>query len=126
LTSAASSPRTTPKPKPKATPKPTPKSTPKSTTYSLSASGASELSCGAAVESSSGASVTFSFVDRSSSDVGVAEIDASGNAEAYGTITPGGTLTVGTNVGAYWMVENSGGGCLGKFGVNGGGEVIVS
>lgn len=111
--------------KPKPTPEPTHTAP---TTYSVSVSGGSEDSCGdeGSVRSSSGASVEFSFVDNTSADVQIASIDASGAVEPYATLTPGGTLGVGTNVGAYWVVENSGGGCVAVVGVNSAGQAVIT
>lgn len=68
----------------------------------------------------------FSFVDNTSADVQIASIDASGAVEPYATLTPGGTLGVGTNVGAYWVVENSGGGCVAVVGVNSAGQAVIT
>lgn len=41
-------------------------------------------------------------------------------------MVPGAVLTVGTAVGDYRVVENSGGGCLAAFGIQGGGRVVVT
>jgi hypothetical protein len=70
--------------------------------------------------------VQFSFVDNSSADVQIASIDTSGAVEPYATLVPGATYAVTTNVGAYWVVENSGGGCLAVVGINGGGEAVIT
>jgi eukaryotic-like serine/threonine-protein kinase len=113
--------------KPKPTPKPTHTQT-QPTTYSVRVSGGSEDSCGdeGSVHPSSGASVQFSFVDNSSANVQIASIDTTGAVEWYATLIPGASAAVGTNVGAYWVVENSGGGCLAVVGVNGGGEAVIT
>ena len=42
------------------------------------------------------------------------------------TMVPGAVLTVGTAVGDYWVVENSGGGCLAVFDIQGSGRVVVT
>jgi hypothetical protein len=78
------------------------------------------------VRSSDGASVQFGFVDNASVDVQIASIDATGAVSSYATLIPGATLEVATHVGDYWVVENSGGGCLAVVGVNGGGQATVS
>ena len=128
---SGSTPKSSSKPTPKPSSKPTPKPSPKPTqpaTLSVSVSGGSEDSCGeiGAVRSASGASVAFSFVDHSSANVQIAEINAGGAVIPEATIAPGGVYTAGTNVGAYWVVENSGGGCLAVVGVDGGGEAVVT
>ena len=134
-TTAPSTSGSTPKPSVKPTPKPSAKPTPKSspkptqpTTYSVSVSGGSEDSCGdvGAVHSSAGASVEFSFVDHSSANVQIAMINAAGAVLPEATIASGGVYTAGTNVGDYWVVETSGGGCLAVVGVDGSGEAVVS
>jgi hypothetical protein len=94
---------------------------------SASGSGASELSCGeiGAVKSASGAGVSYSFVNDSSVDVPVEMISSSGGLEPAATIEPGGVFGTTAAVGSYWVVENSSGGCLGVFEVEGGGQVTV-
>jgi hypothetical protein len=53
-------------------------------------------------------------------------IDTSGGVIGEATVAAGGVYTAGTFVGAYWEVENSGGGCLAVVGINGSGEAVVS
>jgi serine/threonine protein kinase len=119
---SAPTPRHTP------TPKPTPKHTPTPTTLSASGSGASQQSCGdiGSVKSSDGAAVSYTFVNRSSVDVQVAAIDSSGAVEGQATIEPGGEFGTSASVGSYWVVENSGGGCVAVFEIEGGGQVTVT
>jgi len=70
--------------------------------------------------------VSFTFADQSSANIGIAYIDSSGAVVAVATVGPGGVYTAGTYVGAYWVVENSGGGCLAVVGVNGSGQATVT
>jgi predicted Ser/Thr protein kinase len=123
-TTAPSTVKSTPKP----TPKPSPKPTPRPTALSVSVSGGSEESCGVvgSVHSSAGASVEYGFSDNSSADIAVAVIDASGNVQQEVTLGPGGNYTAGTSVGTYWVVENSGGGCLAVVDVGGSGRATVT
>jgi eukaryotic-like serine/threonine-protein kinase len=117
----------TPKPTPKPSPKPTPKPTPPAA-LSVSASGGSVLSCGeeGSVHPSQGASVEFSFADQSSAGVQIAEIENGGGVAGVATLAPGGIYTAGTSVRSYWVVENSGGGCLAVVGVDGSGQATVT
>lgn len=78
------------------------------------------------VDSSTGASVEFSFVDNGSADLEVDEISTGGSLEPVATLAPGVSYQAGTNVGAYWVIENSGGGCLAVFDINGAGSVTAS
>jgi len=114
-------------PRPTHTTKPAPTHAP-SATYGFSVSGASELSCGdeGSVHPSAGASVQFGFVDNSSANVQIDQISSSGAVAYYATLAPGVSYDVGTTVGAYWVVANSGGGCLAVFGINGSGHVTVT
>jgi hypothetical protein len=123
-TSAPSTVKSTPKP----TPKPSPKPTPRSTVLSVSVSGGSEDSCAdvGSVHSSAGASVQYSFSDQSSANIAIAMIDASGTEIQEVTMGPGGNYTAGTAVGVYWVVENSGGGCLAVIDVGGSGQATVT
>ena len=116
------------KPTPKPTPKPSPKPTPRPTALSVSVSGGSEDSCAdvGVVHSSAGASVSFTFHDESSADIAIAVIDASGNEVQEVTLGPGGVYTAGTSVGTYWVVENSGNGCLAVVDVGGSGQATVT
>ncbi|MGH3256035.1 MAG: protein kinase domain-containing protein [Streptosporangiaceae bacterium] len=120
---ATSSPAPRPKP---TTPKPT--HAPPPATYSFSASGASEVSCGdvGSVQSSDGASVQFGFNNNSKGTVVVEGISTSGALVYDATLSPGGQYAIGTNVGAYLVVDKSGGGCLAVFHVNGSGQVTIS
>jgi hypothetical protein len=122
-----SSSRSTPKASVKPTPKPTPKRTPPAA-LSVSVSGGSELSCGSvgSLRSSSGASVQFGFVDHSSSDIQIAYVDSSGALVNEATLVAGSSGGYTTAVGDYWVIENSGGGCLAVIGINGGGQAVVS
>jgi eukaryotic-like serine/threonine-protein kinase len=96
--------------------------------YTFSVSGATKDSCSdvGSVDSSAGASVQFSFADNGSTDLQIDEISASGSLEPTATLAPGVSYQAGTNIGAYWVVENSGGGCLAVFDINGAGQVTVS
>jgi hypothetical protein len=58
--------------------------------------------------------------------VQIAEIDTSGGEEVYATMGPGLVYTPPTYTGVYWVVENSGGGCLAVFEIDGGGQVTVN
>jgi eukaryotic-like serine/threonine-protein kinase len=113
----------TPKPAPKPSPKPT-----QPAALSVSVSGGSELSCGdeGSVHPTQGASVEFSFSDQSSAGVQIAVIEDGGGVAGVASLAPGGIYTAGTWVGAYWVVENSGGGCLAVVGVNGSGQATVT
>jgi eukaryotic-like serine/threonine-protein kinase len=123
-TTAPSTVKSTPKP----TPKPSPKPTPRSTALSVSVSGGSEDSCAdvGALHSSAGASVEYSFSDQSSANIAIAVIDASGAETQEVTMSPGGNYTAGTSVGTYWVVENSGGGCLAVVDVGGSGQATIT
>jgi len=57
------------------------------------------FSSGASVRSYGGAAAHFSFSDRGSANVQVAEIDASGGVDPYATVTPGWDLPVGMTAG---------------------------
>ena len=123
-------PPTTPAPRPassKATPKPTPKRT-QAPAFSVSVSGASEDSCGAegAVKSVDGSAVEFTFDDNGSTNLQIAEISTSGGVVSVATLIPGASLTEATNVGAYWAIENAGGGCLVLLHVSGGGSAMIT
>ena len=126
-TTAPSTSGSTPKPTPKPTHKPTPKPT-QPATLSVSVSGGSKDSCAAVgtLHSSAGASVQYSFSDQSSSDIAVSVIDASGSVTQEVTLAPGGVYTAGTAVGTYWVVDNSGGGCLAVVDVGGSGTATVT
>ncbi len=109
-------------------PTPTPKPTHAAATYSFSVSGASEYSCAdeGSLQSSTGASVQFGFVDNSSNNLSVYEIGSNGALDFAAGLASGASYQVVTNVGAYFVVENSGGGCLAIFGIDGAGQVVVS
>lgn len=96
-------------------------------TYSFSYNGASEQSCATvgSVSSADGMPVQFAFTDDGSTGVRIATIDANGVVAPYADIDQGGTLSVSTNVGDYWVVEKSGGSCLAVFGIDGAGNVTV-
>ena len=126
-TTTAQAPTTAPAPAPSTSsskPRPTHTAAP---TYSFSVSGAGQYSCGdeSSVHSSAGASVQFGFVNDTSGNLQLDEISASGALVYAATVAPGGSYGVGTNVGVYWVVESSGGGCLAVFGINGAGQVTV-
>ncbi len=67
----------------------------------------------------------FAFTDNGSAEVRIASIDASGVLAPYADIDQGGTLTVSTNTGDYWVVEKPAGDCLAVFAIDGGGRVVV-
>jgi eukaryotic-like serine/threonine-protein kinase len=115
-----------PAPKPKPTPKPT--HAPPPATYSFSASGASEESCAGvdSLQSSTGASVDFDFVNKSSGTVLIDEVSSSGGLINDATLSPGLSYLANSYVGLYYVVENSGGGCLAVFKVTGGGQVTIT
>jgi hypothetical protein len=95
--------------------------------YSFAFSGASKQSCATvgSVSSSDGTPVQFAFTDDGSTGVRIATINASGVVAPYADIDQGGTLTVSTNVGDYWVVEKSAGSCLAVFGIDSAGNVTV-
>jgi hypothetical protein len=57
--------------------------------------------------------------------VRIASIDANGVLAPYADMGQGGTLTVDTSVGDYWVVEKPAGGCLAVFQITGSGQVAV-
>ena len=129
--SVPSSTRSTPESSPKPSPKPTKKPTPKQTqpaVLSVSASGAGRDSCGAigSLHSSAGASVEYTFVNNSSVSVAVASIDSGGNVSWQSTISPDGEFSASADVGQYWEVAQSGGGCLAVLDVDGGGQAVIT
>jgi hypothetical protein len=69
--------------------------------------------------------VQFAFTDNGSGEVRIASIDANGVVTPYADIGQGGTLTVSTSVGDYWVLEKSAGGCLAVFEIDSGGRVVV-
>ena len=95
--------------------------------YSFNYSGASEYSCAAegSVSSSDGTSVQFSFTDDGSTGVRIASVDANGTIAPYSDIDQGGTLTISTHVGDYWVLEKPAGGCLAVFAIDSAGSVVV-
>ena len=125
--SSGSTPKSSPKPSPKPTHKPTPKPT-QAAPLRVSASGAGQDSCGAvgSVRSSSGAAVQYTFVNNSSVSVQVASIDASGAVQWQATLVSGADFGTSANVGQYWEVENSGGGCLALLDIAGGGQAVIT
>ena len=56
----------------------------------------------------------------------IAYIDDSGAEVSEGTLGPGQVYTPSTYVGAYWVVETSGGSCLAVVGVDGSGQATVT
>ena len=129
--SVPSSTRSTPKSSPKPSPKPTKKPTPKPTqpaVPSVSVSGAGRDSCAAigSLRSSSGASVEYTFVNNSSVSVAVGSIDSAGNVSWQSTISPGAEFSPSAEVGQYWEVAVSGGGCLTVLDVDGGGQAVIT
>jgi serine/threonine protein kinase len=115
------------KPRPTPTPKPTHTAPP---TYYLSVSNSREYSCadeGSLHSIINGELVTFeidNYVGPAS--VQIDEISTSGSPEYYETLAVGEGAEISTNVGAYWVVESSGGGCLAVFGVTGWGLVTIT
>jgi hypothetical protein len=85
-------------------------------------------SCGAigSLRSSSGASVEHSFINNSSSSVEIAVITSSGALSGQGTIGPGAQTGTAANVGQYWVVENSSGGCLAVLDIDDGGQAVIT
>ena len=56
----------------------------------------------------------------------IAYIDDSGAEVGVGSIGPGQVYTAATSAGDYWVVENSGGGCLAVVDVGGSGTATVT
>ena len=69
--------------------------------------------------------MSYAFANNSSGDVQIAMIDTSGAVVPQATIEPGGVSGASASVGSYWVVENSGGGCLAVVEVEGGGQATV-
>jgi serine/threonine protein kinase len=113
---AATRPATAPTSRPTRTP-----------SFSFSFSGASEQSCAAegSVSSSDGTPAQFAFTDNAPAEVEIASVDANGVLTPYAVLDQGGTLTVSTHVGDYWVVEKSAGSCLAVFQIDSGGHIVV-
>jgi hypothetical protein len=67
----------------------------------------------------------FAFTDNGPAEVEIASIDANGVLTPDAVIDTGGTLTVSTNVGDYWVIEKPSGSCLAVFEIDGKGQVVV-
>ncbi len=109
-------------------PKPTPTHAPPPAGFHFSWSGASEGSCGdvSSLQSSAGKSVGYEFVNNSSGTVVINEVGSSGGLINDATLSPGLSYPGDAYVGLYYVVENSGGGCLAVFHVTGGGQVTIT
>ncbi len=110
-------------------PKPTPTHAPAPAGFHFSWSGASEGSCGdvSSLQSTVGSGVSsFDFSNNSSGTVLIDEVGASGGLINDATLSPGLSYPGDAYVGLYYVVENSGGGCLAVFHVTGSGGVTIT
>jgi hypothetical protein len=113
-------------PRQTATPKPAPTHA-APPAYVFSASSANEYSCGdeGSLSSRTGAPVQFDFSNWTSATLEIYTIESGGVLDYYGPLSPNNDVLADTSVGNYFVIANSGGGCLAVFGVTGGGQVIV-
>jgi hypothetical protein len=130
-------PTTAPAPTPaksSARPKPKPTHTASATqaapaAYSYTHNGVTEESCAAEGSFKSAAysgDVEVVFINNSSANLRLATISTSGAVQYADPIDPGETIQIGTSLDVYWVVENSGGGCLAVFMVYAQSQVTIS
>ena len=122
-------PRPSPSPRPRPRPSPKPSVTPRPQTDSFSASGASQDSCsdvGVIHSVASTAEVPFSFVNNSAATVDIIWLNFAGGRVLYAVLSPGTSYRVNTYVGHDWLIAGSGGGCLGVFGIDGSGDIVIA
>lgn len=92
-------------------------------------SGATQVSCqdyGSVRSSEAGQGVPYSFVNKSGSAIQIWLVDSGGAGVLKGTVGPGGSFGRTAATGQYWMVTNSGGGCLSVLRISGSGAATVS
>jgi eukaryotic-like serine/threonine-protein kinase len=122
-------PRPSPSPRPRPRPSPKPSVTPRPQTDSFSASGASQDSCsdeGVIHSVASTAEVPFTFVNNSATTVDIIWLNFAGSRVLYAVLSPGTSYRVNTYVGHDWLIAGSGGGCLGVFGIDGSGDIVIT
>jgi hypothetical protein len=122
-------PRPSVSPRPRPRPSPKPSVTPRPQTDSFSASGASQDSCsdvGVIHSVASTAEVPFSFVNNSAATVDIIWLNFAGGRVLYAVLSPGTSYRVNTYVGHDWLIAGSGGGCLGVFGIDGSGDIVIA
>jgi serine/threonine protein kinase len=122
-------PRPSLSPRPRPRPSPKPSVTPRPQADSFSASGASQDSCsdeGVIHSVASTAEVPFSFVNNSAATVDIIWLNFAGSRVLYAVLSPGTSYRVNTYVGHDWLIAGSGGGCLGVFGIDGSGDILIT
>jgi eukaryotic-like serine/threonine-protein kinase len=122
-------PRPSVSPRPRPRPSPKPSVTPRPQTDSISASGASQDSCsdeGVIHSVASTAEVPFRFVNNSAATVDIIWLNFAGSRVLYAVLSPGTSYRVNTYVGHDWLIAGSGGGCLGVFGIDGSGDIVIT
>jgi serine/threonine protein kinase len=122
-------PRPSPRPRPRPRPSPKPSVTPRPQSDSISASGASQDSCsdeGVIHSVASTAEVPFTFVNDSATTVDIIWLNFAGSRVLYAVLSPDTSYRVNTYVGHDWLIAGSGGGCLGVFGIDGSGDIVIT
>jgi len=122
-------PRPSPRPRPRPRPSPKPSVTPRPQSDSISASGASQDSCsdeGVIHSVASTAEVPFTFVNDSATTVDIIWLNFAGSRVLYAVLSPDTSYRVNTYVGHDWLIAGSGGGCLGVFGIDGSGDIVIA
>ena len=79
--------------------------------YSCSAYGGVDSSPG-------GGAASYTFTNDSAANIGIWYINTSGVGTQTATVSPGNSYGPKTNNGDVWMVVDSGGGCIGIFGLD--------
>jgi hypothetical protein len=70
--------------------------------------------------------VSFTFVNNSSADIQIWYLASGGSGALEDTLGPGKSFDPAVDTQQDWMVANSGGGCMGIYGIVGSGEVVAS
>jgi len=111
-------------------PKPTHTTAPPSGPQTISsASGVKGIGCssyGSVGSGSGGSPVSFTFTNNSAADIQVWYLASGGSGDLEGTVAPGQSFAPAVDTKQDWMVANSGGGCIGLFGIVGSGEIVAS
>jgi len=95
--------------------------------YQFAVAGATQYTCSTGFRSVGGqraAQVVFS--NLSGAAVQVFWLDFSGGHKLYVQLEPGASQLMKTYVGDYWLIADAAGKCLGVFGVNSGGRIVVN
>ncbi len=70
--------------------------------------------------------MVFTFINNAAASLKIMWLSFNGKRQLYDALSSNSSYSVDTYIGHYWLIASSGAACLGIFGINGSGHIVIT